>query len=320
MDVQLKERKKKFCEMFRMKKFYYLWWKILDKLNRGFKHNGIWDPPKSSETNRWLTEAIKSGKPFCMLRPGNEEYKIVVAWDEHLLFKTEKYKKLSMFAALGDEASVKQWTDQFKKDLQEADVLAIYKKEAYMEHYMVNIYAKSAKKMLRFDIDDWFDEAIPWLNALEGKKVMIVSPFVELIREQYEKRKLIWGKKNILPNMELKLLKSVWFVDKEDNGGFNSWFDALDSLIQEAKEIDFDVAIIGCSHFSTFLAAEFKRWGKQAIQYGGVLQMLFGIRGERWDNDPEYHKYHNYYNEYWVRPSKDEAPKKKKLLDKGCYW
>ena len=36
----------------------------------------------------------------------------------------------------------------------------------------------------------------------------------------------------------------------------------------------------------------FKRAGKQAIQYGGALQVLFGIKGARWDNYPPYSKYY----------------------------
>ena len=50
-----------------------------------------------------------------------------------------------------------------------------------------------------------------------------------------------------------------------------------------------------------------------------LLQVLFGIKGARWDNYPPYSKY---YNEYWVRAPKTEAPSRRfaNKLDNGCYW
>lgn len=84
-------------------------------------------------------------------------------------------------------------------------------------------------------------------------------------------------------------------------------------------KIDFDIALLSCSTFGFDLACMFKRAGKQAIQYGGALQVLFGIKGARWDNYPPYSKY---YNEYWVRAPKTEAPSRRfaNKLDNGCYW
>lgn len=46
---------------------------------------------------------------------------------------------------------------------------------------------------------------------------------------------------------------------------------------------------------------------------GGYTQLLFGINGKRWDNL-------DIYNEYWVIPSKDRNPRRKNLIEKGCYW
>lgn len=50
---------------------------------------------------------------------------------------------------------------------------------------------------------------------------------------------------------------------------------------------------------------------------GGVLQMMFGIRGNRWDKDP---KASALYNEYWVSPSKESVPKNSDIVEQGCYW
>lgn len=45
---------------------------------------------------------------------------------------------------------------------------------------------------------------------------------------------------------------------------------------------------------------------------GGSLQLLFGIKGARWE-DSNYNETYNYaqlMNEYWVRPSETETPQK----------
>jgi len=50
---------------------------------------------------------------------------------------------------------------------------------------------------------------------------------------------------------------------------------------------------------------------------GGSTQVLFGIRGKRWDNISEFH---TFFNEHWTRPSKEETPEKVELVEGACYW
>lgn len=104
-----------------------------------------------------------------------------------------------------------------------------------------------------------------------------------------------------------------------NNMGHNAeiWFDALDYMYEECKQIDFDVAIIGCGAYGLPLAAKLKSHGKQVIHLGGATQLMFGIKGKRWDEMPEISKY---YNEYWVRPNKNEVVKDGNKVENGCYW
>lgn len=156
-----------------------------------------------------------------------------------------------------------------------------------------------------------------WWSALSGKKVLVISPFVDTMKIQYQRRNLVWGNKDVLPEMDIHFVKSVWYMGADDNSGFGNWFEALEYLYGESAKVDFEIALISCGPFSTFLAARFKRDGKQAIQCGGFLQILFGIRGARWDNAENYNRY---FNEYWVRPPKENAPKNSDKLDDKCYW
>ena len=56
---------------------------------------------------------------------------------------------------------------------------------------------------------------------------------------------------------------------------------------------------------------------KSSIHLGGATQILFGIKGHRWDT---HDVISSFYNDHWVRPSKEETPEKAKINEEGCYW
>ena len=59
--------------------------------------------------------------------------------------------------------------------------------------------------------------------------------------------------------------------------------------------------------------------GKSAIYVGGVLQMYFGIYGERWVRErPDVLAL--YKNEHWVRPREEERPTGFEKVESQCYW
>ena len=100
---------------------------------------------------------------------------------------------------------------------------------------------------------------------------------------------------------------------------FEDWFAALESMKEQISNRDFDVCILGCGAYGFPLASFVKKMGKQSIHLGGVTQVLFGIKGARWERYIIY-PYANLFNEYWVRPNDVEIPKKSKIVEGGCYW
>ena len=82
-------------------------------------------------------------------------------------------------------------------------------------------------------------------------------------------------------------------------------------------QTDFDVAIIGCGAYGFPLAAKVKDMGKVAIHLGGATQILFGIKGARWDLNQ---KINRWYNEAWTRPSESDKPKNAAAVESACYW
>ena len=104
----------------------------------------------------------------------------------------------------------------------------------------------------------------------------------------------------------------------------------------EISKIQFDICLLGCGAYGLPLAAHVKRLGKQAIHMGGGVQLLFGIKGKRWEEEYKIATeknifgynvpfslnldYYKLFNEYWVNPSSDETPKSAKSVEGACYW
>ena len=85
----------------------------------------------------------------------------------------------------------------------------------------------------------------------------------------------------------------------------------------DITDIDFDIALLGCGAYGMPLGAFIKeKLHKQAVHAGGQLQLLFGIKGKRWDAG----SVSKLYNEYWVRPTDDLKPDNYVEVENGCYW
>lgn len=210
------------------------------------------------------------------------------------------------------------------EEIKEVDILGSWVPQ---ESFFENSMYKAKKVHLRLLEPFW--AADPWTKALIGKKVLLVHPFANSAVSQYEKRKFLFINPALLPEFTLIPLKSVQSNGDEEGGGlFTDWFEALNYMKTEIDKIDYDFCLIGCGAYGLPLAAHVKRMGKKAIHLGGALQLLFGIRGRRWD-DPNYGvkewgipygSYSNLVNEYWIRPGEEEKVKNVQSVEGACYW
>ena len=134
---------------------------------------------------------------------------------------------------------------------------------------------------------------------MKGRKVLVVHPFKELIQQQYARRKEIFPDKEILPDFDLKVVKAIQSSGDTTPEDYQNWSEALDALYNQCMKSDFQVALLSCGSYAVPLAARLKAAGKQAIVVGGMLQLMFGIKGARWEaSRPDIVAM---YNEAWVR-------------------
>lgn len=240
-------------------------------------------------------------------------------WDE------EHFKYMEVFSGIfpPTQETAERFSQRYLEDIPYIDLLGSFQ---YHEKFMP----------LRNDVQNVHLEMLypffvekPWTRALKGKKVLVVHPFEESIQTQYSIREQLFDHPEMLPQFELITLKAV-----QSAAGisvpYQDWFEALKFMEDQISAIDFDICILGCGAYGLPLAAHVKRLGKKAIHLGGGTQLLFGIKGKRWDN-PNYldgyklpglftESYFSLYNDYWIKPLIINTPETALKIDGATYW
>ena len=156
---------------------------------------------------------------------------------------------------------------------------------------------------------------VPWTQALQGRTVLLVHPFGQSIRAQYERRQEIKTVRDILPDFDLKTLRPPVTFAGEPSPGL--WEENLADLTSRVARESFDVAIIGCGAYGFPLGAFVKMLGRKAIHLGGATQLLFGIKGKRWVEQEDFAPF---IGSGWISPAEEEKPKGADAIEEGCYW
>ena len=297
-------------------------------------------PPQVQATpfasrRKLLIDTLQAGKPAMIVRFGStemgaffeHEVSQLPFWQRHktriifnrwnsLYLKSEH----SMFQPLcclsgffpEDRRLLGRYAEMIKQDAPLIDILGAWLAE---ENYF-NELLPHEKKVHLLNLDPLFNRDSNFLSGLEGKRVLVIHPFVETIQKQYLKRQLLFPTPDFLPAFKLLTLKAVQSVAYEKTA-FKDWFEALDFMKNEMAKFEFDIAIIGCGAYGMHLAAHAKRMGKIGLHLGGNVQRLFGIHGKRWD---EREHYYIKPNQHWIKPSQEETPKNAHLVEDACYW
>lgn len=216
-----------------------------------------------------------------------------------------------------DDKSLDAFSDIYLDQLKQVDVMGVWFNQ--YEDVICNTYCRDAA-LVDLNCLEPFRFTTPWSKRLKGRKVLVVHPFVESIQLQYfEKRRFLFADPDILPDFELRTVKAVQSI-AGSKVEFATWFDAYQYMCDEIARVDFDICLIGAGAYGLPLAAFVKSLGKQAIHMGGATQLLFGIKGKRWEEHEHADSTAKLFNEHWVRPLESETPTNKDIVDKGCYW
>ena len=276
----------------------------------------------ASEAQELIANFVLSGQPAMIARFGSNEALVtadVIAVIIHAKRKVRKvyldniYRSAGLFPYGQDTAIA--FGELMEQSARQVDLLGAW--DTSMQDFLIDTICKTNVRTTQLrNLEPYYHDN-PWTSSLEGKKVVVIHPFASTIESQYRNRDKLFENKNILPSFSLRTVKAVQTIAYTKDERFDNWFSALEFMYEEVIKEDFDVAIIGCGAYGFPLAAKIKKYGKVAIHLGGATQLLFGIKGKRWDNHPYISML---YNDYWVRPSVDDKPENSSLVEGSCYW
>tara|TARA_R100000654_G_scaffold12996_1_gene28256 strand:+ start:3562 stop:4374 length:813 start_codon:yes stop_codon:yes gene_type:complete len=258
-----------------------------------------------------IVDKINEGKPLSIVRMGNVEAQQMLSESLHEQLKTNA-------GFFGNDEDLKKWKSKYLKSLLSADCnLRVISCPSFVVCDLVltklNLYVPTLPYMEK--IEFWWG----FINNIKTNKIGFVSYFKKDIERQVsklpwifpKKKDKVWSNKN---TNDWKFIYSENTIEGNEPKD-KSWFDVFDDLVKRTLKEDCDIYFISCGCYGLPLCDELKKAGKQAIYIGGILQLLFGLKGKRWDNRENINCY---YNKYWTYPQ--TKPKNFIRIENGCYW
>jgi hypothetical protein len=271
---------------------------------------------RSEQGNEIISGLIRERRPSALGKIGAYELKAVRRYAMGGRLSSREWRLLHVNAGVfpPTEVMFRNWASGFISTLGEIDLLAAWNNPG--EGKIIGQFAPKAILTRATALEPYYHEE-PWSAHLEGRKVLVISPFATTIEQQYANRRSIWPHNpRILPAMQLVSLRCP-LSDALVKSPFPDWFAALQAMTDEMDATGADVVLIGAGAFSLPLAVAAKRQGRIGIHTGGWTQILFGVKGAAWDRNPLISRF---YNQHWVRPSAEERPRAYKRVERGRYW
>lgn len=295
-----------------------IWYGPIPPRDGAYRRSVLW----AEEGSEVARATLASGLPCMIARLGSSELACLsffTRWRRlGLPYPAGLRRTMRVNAGVfsNDDASLDRLCSLYLDSLSRVDVIGVWFNRN--EHRIVQRYCPQAR-LVHLEALNCVIRENPWSAALEGRRVLVVHPFAKTIESQYRTRRgLLFANPRVLPEFELQTIAAVQSLGGAPCG-YETWFDALEAMRRQIEAAEFDVAIIGAGAYGLPLAAAVKDMGRQAVHLGGATQLLFGIRGRRWEiESPD--DIAPLFNEHWVRPSAEETPESAGLVEGGCYW
>lgn len=273
----------------------------------------------SREICRCIQKALDTDDGALIGRNGTIELEQMISYNQY------KVPILEMNAGIFPHMVIPSWRIMSIAATKNADVLSTgwYEPLKDLEQVALKEWNCKAIQISLRSLEPYyipFEER--WTRYLRGQTVSVISCFTQTMKSQ-------------LPNLGKLFSSEVFPSDIRWNWvqtghpprlaqGSNEWpshitdsIDAVDWIVSEVVRQGSRFALIGCGGIGMLVALKLKERGVIAIVLGGAIQVLFGIKGRRWENHSVISKF---WNEHWVSPSEAETPAGSSAIEGGCYW
>ena len=295
-----------------------------------------------------LASIVATKKPFFIGRNGTIEVETLFFWSiaRRTTNSSREYpprivdqiqRNAGVFPAT--DSSIDAWCEAYTSALCQVDAMAAgwYKPVAAAEGSLLSEFAHHTlvRTPLRSLEPYYVAPEHRWTRWLSGKKVCVVSSFAETASRQ------VWGGhmdavwKGVAgtdisgvgcgifpPDIDWSFIRTGYAPTTAMGyagwpADVHTWQDAVRYVVSQVKSYQPDVALIGCGALGMLIAAELHAAGISAFVLGGAVQVLFGIKGQRWAT---HDVISNFWNDAWRWPAADEVPGGARYVEGGCYW
>jgi hypothetical protein len=280
------------------------------------------------QSQTWISEALVRRAPCAIGKVGttellSQEYLdrwIQLPWPANASWKRPArrlYSNAGVFPVRKDIYG--RWAGEYREAVRKMDFIAQWQPECtFLDAYEQAFLDRELPKAIRGHFHSLEPVGAPWLRPLSHLRWLVISPFCQTISSQLNKLTQL----NIFHGVPADSLARIaatcrllpcpqlpYMVQPKHR----DWFHGLQELQDAMSRETFDIAIIGAGAWSIPLAAHAKLIGKIGLHLGGTVNLLFGIRGGRFED-------RGLYNDHWIRPLPSECPANHKLLENGAYW
>jgi len=278
------------------------------------------------EGNRLITELLETGKPVSVARTslGAEMLSGACLRRNRAMPPQLEYQLRNNSGIYGSRSDLYRYPPVYLEAMVGSDAIGIWRHPNF---------TLVEQETLPRDIPTFQAQAVepfyaceagerPWSHSLLGKKVLVISPFVESFQKQLEAGFSMFndGRRLFLEGQEFVFYKA--FMTHGGNELHKSWLETIEIMMTEISKLDFDVAILGCGGYGVPLCGYIKKnLGKSAIYIGGAMQLMFGVMGGRWENG-EFWQQRAREGAKFIRPGPHEQLPggANKRIENGCYW
>jgi hypothetical protein len=211
-----------------------------------------------------------------------------------------------------------QFLETYRKSVGALDGIVLWQEAAFLRAYERSLTDSLCPRAIRLSHQVLSPFSV--LPEICSLRWLVVSPFIRTMKMQESRLSEVhffypWHRqlKQVAGRPVYLRCPQFSYMEKSP---YRNWTEGVEKLTEQALQLDFDLALVGAGAWSLPLLANLKRAGKKGIHLGGTTQLVFGIKGRRWDQKG----WNMPYNHFWVRPLPEETPEGHMRKEDGCYW
>jgi hypothetical protein len=281
----------------------------------------------SQKIKMGIEDALLSKKGFLVGRNGTIEMEVLLSRHNGLQLEPRHVMQLERNAGVfpTTPASIASWIRKTLAAVQDSDLLVAgwYKPIAADELEFLRVIGKRGPYLPLRALEPYYvPEVYQWTSALEGRRVAVVSSFADTACEQASRSYAVWNGRAVLPKatylpVQTRYSPRLAQGRAEWPDTMKSWETAVTDVVNRVIEQNAEIVLIGCGGLGMVIGQELRIRGKVCIVMGGAIQVLFGIKGRRWQN---HSIISTFWNDAWVWPRLEDTPAGAEEVEGGCYW